>query len=127
MARVYFEQIDRLGLAGQVTVENEFVEDERLRAWVKAADVVTLPYRSATQSAVVQLALGLGTPVITTRVGGLVEAIEVGVNGLLVNGANSAEFAQAIIAFLDNPIHLPTPPSAHDSWKTLADTLCGIV
>ncbi len=40
-----------------------------------ASDASLLPYRSATQSGVVQLSFAYGVPVIATAVGGLVEAV----------------------------------------------------
>jgi glycosyltransferase involved in cell wall biosynthesis len=80
----YREQIKRLNLETAVTLINAYVPDEELVAYIRAAEVVVLPYRSATQSAAVQLAFGLGKPVITTDVGGLGEVVEHGRNGLLV-------------------------------------------
>ncbi len=120
---VYFEQIERLGLAEYVTVENAFVPDERLRAWVESAEIVVLPYRSATQSAVVQLALGLGTPVIVTRVGGLVEAVEDGVNGLLVEPEDVGALAVGITRFLNAPFLPQTSASQSLEWVHLTRSL----
>ena len=58
-----------------------------------------LPYISATQSAVVQLAFGFGKPVITTRVGGLHEVVQDGLNGLVVPPQDEVALADAIIHY----------------------------
>jgi glycosyltransferase involved in cell wall biosynthesis len=80
----YREEISRLNLDEDVTIDNRYIPDEELSAYLQAADVVVLPYRTATQSAVVQLAFGHGRPVITTSVGGLAEVVEDGRTGLVV-------------------------------------------
>src|SRR5439155_4970240 len=63
---------------------------------ISAADGVVLPYRSATQSGVAQLAFAYGAPVVATNVGGLPAAIEHGRTGLLCPPDNAFAFARAI-------------------------------
>lgn len=92
----YQAQIERLGLTNCVTIINEYLPDELLAACIDQANVVVLPYRSATQSAVVQTAFGRGKPVITTNVGGLAEAVEDGRTGLVVPPENPTALAHAI-------------------------------
>ena len=60
-----------------------------------AADLVVLPYRSGSQSAVAPLALAAGLPVLSTRVGGLAEVVLDGVSGILVEPGSVAELARA--------------------------------
>jgi glycosyltransferase involved in cell wall biosynthesis len=92
----YQAQIDRLGLANCVTIIDEYIPDELLAACIDRANVLVLPYRSATQSAVVQTAFGRGKPVITTDVGGLAEAVANGRTGLVVPPENPQALAEAI-------------------------------
>ncbi|MCL4867950.1 MAG: glycosyltransferase [Anaerolineae bacterium] len=92
----YREQIERLGLRPHLTIIDRYVPDEELVAYVQRANAAILPYRSATQSAVVQVALGHGCPVITTAVGGLAEAVQDGVTGLVVPAGDVAGLAAAI-------------------------------
>lgn len=94
------ERIARLGVTDAVTVVPGYVPDEVLVSFVRAANVVVLPYRRATQSAVVQLAFGVGRPAIVTSVGGLPDAVEHGVNGLLVPPDDPAALADAIVTFV---------------------------
>jgi len=82
-ARPLREQASRLGLDGRVEFRDRFVPNEEAALLFGAADASLLPYRSATQSGVVQLSFAYGTPVVATRVGGLPAAVEHGVDGLL--------------------------------------------
>jgi glycosyltransferase involved in cell wall biosynthesis len=100
----YRQQIEHLNLQDQVTIVNEYVPDEQLAAYVTAADAAVLPYRSATQSAVIQLAFGQGTPVITTDVGGLAEAVKDGCTGLVVPPEDPQALAAAIDRFFDEDL-----------------------
>ncbi|MEO5744910.1 MAG: glycosyltransferase [Terracoccus sp.] len=57
----------------RVTIVNRYVSDEEADGFFRGADVVVLPYRSASQSGVLHMAMGYGLPVVVTRVGGLAE------------------------------------------------------
>ena len=97
---VYETQIARLGLGDRVTLLDEYLSNEALAACLQRANVVVLPYRSATQSAVIQLAFGAGCPVITTNVGGLAEVVADGRTGLIVPPENPPALAAAIDRYL---------------------------
>jgi glycosyltransferase involved in cell wall biosynthesis len=86
-------------LADHVTIVGHYVPNEELGLYFAAADVVVLPYESATQSGVVQVAYGYKKPVISTRVGGLPEAVYDGETGLLVSPRDAAALAEAIVYF----------------------------
>ncbi|HFQ93303.1 MAG TPA: glycosyltransferase [Anaerolineae bacterium] len=98
----YRRQIRELGIEEHVTIINEYLPDELLAACIDRADVVVLPYRSATQSAIIQTAFGRHTPVITTDVGGLGEVVEDGRTGLVVPPGNTMALAIAIISYFSN-------------------------
>ncbi len=72
-------------------------EVDRLLA---AADVVVLPYRRGSQSAVAPMALSRGVPVVASNVGGLGEIVENGVSGVLVP-PGSAEALARVFGELD--------------------------
>ncbi len=79
----YREQIVRLGLEGDVVFHDKFVPDEEVALWFSVADMVALPYKSATQSGVTQVAYAFGVPMVVTRVGGLAEMVSDDVVGVL--------------------------------------------
>jgi glycosyltransferase involved in cell wall biosynthesis len=97
---VYETQIAQLGIGDRVTLLDEYLSNEALAACLQRANVVVLPYRSATQSAVIQLAFGAGCPVITTDVGGLAEVVANGRTGLIVPPENPSALASAIDRYL---------------------------
>jgi glycosyltransferase involved in cell wall biosynthesis len=124
----YRSQIKRLQLESAVTIVNDYVPDEALAAYVKAATVVVLPYRSATQSAVVQVAFGQGRPVITTDVGGLAEVVADGRTGLIVPPEDPEALARAINQFFDQELGPEFEENIQQekerfSWQKLIHTL----
>ena len=72
--------------------------------YFRAANVVALPYVSATQSGIVQIAFGLETPVITTNVGGLPEAVDDGQTGYIVAAESAQQLADAINRYFENDV-----------------------
>jgi glycosyltransferase involved in cell wall biosynthesis len=89
-----------LGLQN-VRFDFRFIPDAEIAVWFAAADVVLAPYRIEAQSGVALTAFHFGRPVIATRVGGLPEIIEDGVNGLLVPPEDPAALATAIDRFFN--------------------------
>jgi glycosyltransferase involved in cell wall biosynthesis len=83
-------------LAGRVQLDDRYLPVEDVARDLAAATVVVLPYRSGTQSGVVPLAYAHGRPVVTTRVGGLEEAVREGETGLLVPPDDAAALADAL-------------------------------
>jgi glycosyltransferase involved in cell wall biosynthesis len=87
------------GLYHAIEIRNRYLANEEMAALFAEASVVVLPYRSATQSAVVQLAYGFGLPVITTAVGGLPEAVLHEESGFIVPPNDANALADAIIRY----------------------------
>lgn len=129
--KAYAAQIERLGLTHHVTLRDEYVPNETLAGYLRSADVVVLPYRSATQSGIIQAAFGQGTPVITTDVGGLAEAVEHERTGLVVAANDSEALSNAIITFAAPQLRdtFAANIEALDafSWSTLIDILEALV
>jgi D-inositol-3-phosphate glycosyltransferase len=85
--------------AAPVRLLDRYIPDDEVEALFKAADVVVLPYRSATQSGVTHVAYALGVPVITTDVGGLAETVRPGETGLVVPPEDSKALADAVVRY----------------------------
>lgn len=71
----YSQMIESLGFTEDVVFHNEFVPDGEVAEWFSVADMVALPYKSATQSGVTQVAYAFDVPMVVTRVGGLAEIV----------------------------------------------------
>lgn len=121
------KQIDALGLASNVRTVDRFVSDQEVGLYFSAADLVVLPYESATQSAIIPIAFAFERPVIATRVGGLPEAVRDGETGLLVQPRNPTALAEAIIRFYEEKLEATLRRNILQqrsfSWKELAATI----
>lgn len=95
----YLSKIAENRLDDRVMLVDEYIPNEKVAMYFQAANVVVLPYVSATQSGIVQIAFGLGTPVITTNVGGLPEAVDDGVTGFIVDSESAEQLADAIARY----------------------------
>jgi glycosyltransferase involved in cell wall biosynthesis len=97
----YLSLVKQLKLEEHIVIRDEYVRNEDISLYFSSADVVVLPYVTATQSGIVQIAFGMNKPVITTNVGGLPEAVEDGKTGFIVEPESSEQLAQAILKFYE--------------------------
>jgi glycosyltransferase involved in cell wall biosynthesis len=119
-------------IAAKTTIVDRYVANEEVAGYFAAADVVVLPYRSATGSGIAQVAYGAGVPVIATRTGGLDEVVEDGVSGLLVDPSDPPALARAIERFFDEGLG----PGLREgvarargryTWEALVDALVDLM
>ena len=97
----YRTLLAQLGIERNVDLYPGYVSSERTALFFAAADAVALPYRSATQSGVVQFAYAHGLPVIVTPAGSLPEMVCHGKTGWVAPDCSAAGFAQTVGEFLD--------------------------
>lgn len=88
------------GVGARTVISAEYVPLEDVAAVFEMADVVVLPYRSATGSGVLQLAYTFGKPVIAANRGALAEDVVHGETGLLVEPGDSPAIARALVKIL---------------------------
>jgi len=100
-AAPYRAQVAAAGGVPAVRLMDHYLPDAEVETVFKAADVVVLPYRSATQSGVTHVAYALGLPVITTDVGGLAETVIPGDTGLVAPPENPDALAQTIVSYFE--------------------------
>lgn len=80
----YFDLISKYKLEEQIMLLNQFIPNDDVKYYFSAADIVALPYRSATQSGVTQVSFHFEVPTLVTNVGGLGEIIPHNVAGYVV-------------------------------------------
>ncbi len=97
--RPYRELAEQLRIQDVVRFHNQYVPNEELATYFSAADVVVLPYLTATQSGVAQIAFGFEKPIIATSVGGMPETIHHGETGLIVSPGDAQALSTAIVKF----------------------------
>lgn len=96
---IYHQHIEKNGLGSAVYFQEAYIDNAEVGDWFEAADVVVLPYRTATQSGILNMAYGFHKPVIITDVGGLGEFVREGKTGIIVKEASAASIAVGIQAF----------------------------
>jgi D-inositol-3-phosphate glycosyltransferase len=97
----YRDAIDAAGLTGRTQFVCKYVPNEEVEPYFKAADVVCLPYNSASQSGIVMMAYGFRRPVVTTDVGGLPEFVHRGETGEIVPPGDIDSLADAVASVLE--------------------------
>ncbi|PLX32404.1 MAG: glycosyl transferase family 1 [Ignavibacteria bacterium] len=97
----YREQVARLGIGNYVLFHSDYVPNEEVGVFFSAADVMTLPYKSATQSGIIQIAYNFHRPVIATDVGGLGEVVITGRTGTMVPPERPHALAEAVVEYFE--------------------------
>lgn len=99
--KMYTDIIEKNNLQNNIVLYDAFIPNEEVRVYFSAADLLALPYRSATQSGVTQVAFHFEKPVVVTNVGGLSEIIPHGKCGYVVEPDPKA-IAGAIADYFEN-------------------------
>ena len=89
-------QVVDLGLEDRVRLDLGWVPESRVAGLLSAADVIVLPYRRGSQSAVAPMALAHGLPVLSTAVGGVPEVVVHGRNGFIVPPGDAGAITAAL-------------------------------
>lgn len=97
----YRRLVEELGIAGDVRFVDRYVANEEVADFFTAADLVVLPYISATQSGIAQISLAFDRPVVVTRVGGLPEVVTEEKTGFVVEPGSPEDLAAAVTTFFD--------------------------
>jgi glycosyltransferase involved in cell wall biosynthesis len=95
----YLRIINELNIEKFIEVIDGYVPDNEVEKYFAACDLVILPYESATQSGVVQIAYGFEKPVVVTNVGGLPDVVEDGKTGYVVEPLDPKAIAAAVSDF----------------------------
>lgn len=108
--------------------EESFVPDSHVGTWFNASDIVVLPYRTATQSGIAQIAMAFRKPMVTTPVGGLPETVDEGITGTVAVNTSPEALADAIrkcaeFAMEEETARAVERKAAEFSWKVYASRL----
>lgn len=111
-------RIRQLKLEDAVRVVDRYVGNEEVGVYFAACDAVVLPYRSATQSGVPQMAAALGRPAVVTDVGGLAENVKRTGLGRVVPPGDPGALARAMLSVAAGPE--PARPKGPDpAWSDI--------
>ena len=128
----YVEQIRAFEIGDQVQMVEGYVPDDEVEKYFAASDLVVLPYLSATQSGIVQIAFGFEKPVLVTEVGGLPDVVTNGKTGYVVEPRSAETIAEAIMDYYINNrreafVSQIEKEKDRFSWKTFVDTMMQMV
>ncbi|MCU0454556.1 MAG: glycosyltransferase family 4 protein [Bacteroidetes bacterium] len=124
----YRKQIKDLKLESSVDFRAEYVSPEDVNLYFSAADLIVLPYSSATQSGIVQIAYQFDKPVVATNVGGLAEVVVDGKTGYIVKPNDPKELADAVNRYFEQRKEGDFVRNIHDekrkySWDHLTKAI----
>lgn len=97
----YQNLIDQLGIREKVILHTDFIPNDRVKHYFNAADIITQPYKTATQSGVTQIAFHFEKSMLVTNVGGLSEIVPDGKIGYVVE-PDAQQIADALCDFYQN-------------------------
>ncbi len=124
----YDRIIERHRLKHRVSLFTRYIDDPEVPLFFSACDVCVLPYKSATQSGIVQIAYHYDLPAIVTDVGGLSEMVVDGDTGLILKEADPVNLAGVIRRFFDEKLGQRMSDNIRSnrplySWSGFADTI----
>lgn len=102
----YQQLIDSSPLKDNIVLYEQYIPDTMVSTLFSAADVLVLPYRSATQSGVVALAYQMELPMIGTNVGALGETILSSETGLVIDSVTKEDIAEGIRTFFASSLRI---------------------
>jgi glycosyltransferase involved in cell wall biosynthesis len=114
----------------RIILKTEFIPDEEMEVYFKAADVLVLPYKEIFQSGVLFLGYSFGLPVIVTDVGSFKEDVVVGKTGYVCKPDDPADLAKAIGTYFASGLYhdlgctrqqIKSYSDKHHSWEAVAD------
>lgn len=103
----------------------DYIPNDDVPLYFSAANVAVLPYRSATQSGIVQIAYNFDLPVIATDVGGLAEIVIDGICGLIAPTPTPEAVTKAIVNYFDSDLEAKLRDGVREekkkySWESFA-------
>jgi glycosyltransferase involved in cell wall biosynthesis len=129
----YSQDIERLirtsARRDQIIVDNQFIPDEKMELYLKAADVMVLPYTDIFQSGVLFLSFTFGLPVVAADVGSFREDVSEDRTGFLFRPRDVNDLLRAIDAYFTSDLFrnlsrhrqdIRTYFRQHHSWDAVA-------
>ena len=128
----YKSIIERLRIEDHLLLFTDFIPTPEVKYYFSACDVVILPYRNATQSGIVQIAMNFEKPVIAANVGGLAEVVKNNKTGFIVEKENPEELADAIFRFYSENKEEEFIKNIENelekySWKRFVEGIMGLI
>lgn len=98
----YDKIISELNISDMIDITDGHIPIGEVEKFFAASDLVVLPYESATQSGVIQVAYSFDKPVLATNVGGLPDVVINGETGYVVEPLRPDLISDAVVDFFAN-------------------------
>ena len=125
----YYDLARKLEVLDCFDFNFEFIGNDDIPKYFCAADVVVLPYKSATQSGIIPIAYHYNTPVITTNVGGLAECVLHGKTGFICD-TKPQSISKSILEFFnsnENFINNVNEFKKQFSWEIFVKNMIAVI
>jgi D-inositol-3-phosphate glycosyltransferase len=99
------QQICQCPQEGRALVRANFIPDNEIEVYFKAADVLVLPYRSVYESGVLFLGYNFGLPVLAADVGSVRSEIIEGQTGFVFKPEDASELVRAIERYFASDLY----------------------
>ena len=131
-SRRYFDLVSNLGIGEFVEFVDRYVGNNEVGRYFIASDLVMLPYISATQSGIAQIALAFDRPMVATSVGGLPEVVSEEKTGFIVPPSDPDAISKAVIRFFRDGWNEKMAPNFDKekerfSWKAMVSVIEGLI
>jgi glycosyltransferase involved in cell wall biosynthesis len=101
-ARHLAKQWESSPVRERILWKDEYVSEEEMALWLGACDLLALPYRRISSSAIAARGIGARRPIAAAALGGLREAVEPGVTGELFDAGDADGLAHAVARIFAN-------------------------
>lgn len=117
------ELIKRSPYRDDIELINRYVTDQEAASYYDRADIVALPYLRSSASGPLAIAQACGLPVVTTEVGGLVEAAADYTGAVFVQPGSPDDLARGLLAAADLRGRMHSAPV---TWQAVAQSYADI-
>ena len=127
--KFYYNLAKDLDVESKIRFDFKFIPNHDVGKYFCAADLVVLPYKSATQSGIIPIAYHFNKPVVSTNVGGLSECVDVGKTGFICE-PDSKSISKAVVKFFNSKTNFNDHINGvkkHYSWKFFVDKIISTV
>jgi glycosyltransferase involved in cell wall biosynthesis len=122
---------DASPVADRILWKDEYVSEEEMGMWLAACDVVVLPYREISGSAIAARAVGARRPIAASAAGGLKDIVLPGVTGELFAPGDAGGLADAVSRILSRGLPAYAPgldrAAAETAWPRYARKILAFI
>jgi glycosyltransferase involved in cell wall biosynthesis len=111
--------------SARLTTNSGWLPLKELERIIAQSDTLVLPYTSATQSGLVDIAAAFSTKIVATPVGGLIEQVGNNTNGYIAKSTDPSDIAEAVRLALNSKVKETT--LLHTRQKTVVDSVIQMI